>query len=137
MDPNQPSNQMNSAGPRRSVDGVRRTSGPVAQPRPVAPAAAPAAAPGATTASQPPKTSRRQAKKATKQANKAAKKANKQAAKQAKRQPVALPVAQPAMDPIPAKSSSGLKVFFQTVLAIVVILAVAMTIVVLYVRYYQ
>ena len=134
MDPNQPSNQISPAGPRRSVDGVRRTSGPVAQPRPVA---APVAAPAAPVAPKPPKTSRRQAKKATKQANKAAKKANKQAAKDAKRQPVALPVAQPAAESIPAKSSSGLKVFFQTVLAIVVILAVAMTIVVLYVRYYQ
>ncbi len=133
MDPNQPSSQPNPTGPRRSVDGVRRTSGPVTQPRPASPVNASAA----TSAPKPPKTSRRQEKKTLKQTKKQTKQANKQLAKQAKRQPTALPVAQVSVEPIPAKSSSSLKVFFQTVLAIVVILAVAMTIVVLYVRYYQ
>ena len=138
VDPKLPSYQ-SPIGQRRSVDGVRRTGGPVAQPQPLA-TAAPAAAPAK------PKQSRRQQRKAVKQAKKISKPAKQAKPAKMTKQPM------PAVAPSPQdygqatfseqelsqpRSSSKLKVFFQTLLAIIVIIAVALAIVVLYVRYYQ
>jgi hypothetical protein len=107
VDPNQPSNQTRPTGPRRSIDGVRRTTGST-----VLPVADPAAPQTQAKAPKPPKVSRRQVRKAAKAEKKAA-------------------------VPTAPRSHGRLKTFFQTVLAIAVILAVATAIVVLYVRYYQ
>jgi hypothetical protein len=131
VDPKSSSNQSGSGGPRRSVDGVRRTGGTLAQPQT-------RAAAGAVAASSKAKTSRRQERKSAKQIKKATN-------KQMQQQPAPLRTAPlPVAAPISAepelsqpRSSSKLKVFFQTLLAIIVILAVALAIVVLYVRYYQ